>query len=956
MFGIALLCLILSSGSSHQAGAQTRPQSNLSAEIESRQTAKSESTDVIHDPRMLRVGTNNFPVAYRVTGRLIWRNSKGALRLQFENSSKAFRLKYPSPELQECNIGDLVELSGHDITTPLMKAQTIRLIERWDGTQLSCQPAFTEDKGALWRYVEYTAVVREVLQKGPYCRLHVGNRAIVVTEAPMADKQLDSLLGSRVRVCGTSFIDTSQGESNTPTLMYIGVLDPEIQIEIVSEKPSRLPVQKNKLTLTDQTVDFVSRRYIAIGGHGISSAMSHHLKQGDIVRVDARDLDPDERTATSIWLKVTASSEPSQPETISSSKVPDQDLLHHLVNVKGTVQHCFATERSIELTLSDRKRTYVVDMPFPDERRQVDQYTRGALVSATGVVRSISAGPGEAMKLGLDVASSSDLIIAETPMQLRTWLVKSVLAAVVMTGLLLAAWYWALRRQVRRKTAQLSTSTSRMIAASSAVRDGLLIFDADSRVSFVSDKVYTTLGVSIPVGNSEGNSRRCLEQLVCETDSFTQNWNTVFRNPLNTFESEFSLRDSGRRVFAYSAPVYDEAGRPDGRIWTFEDITQRRKLEDETLRTRKLGAIGRLAGGVAHDFNNLLQVIGSNLELMQHSEVADWAESKESPLGIATAAIRRGADLTHQLLTFAKTSRVNIAPTDVNQLLEETSRMLDRTIGDHIRLSVSLATDLPFAEIDPGQLQQVVVNMCLNSAEAIGLNDGFIRIATRIADHKQIGSSVLIRIEDDGCGMSPEVLSHVFEPFFTTKQIDKGTGLGLSTAFGAIEQMNGRIECSSVHEQGTSFKIYLPTSDDAVCVPAPISSPQVYNTASTTSRRILVVDDDARVLGSVNQLLMSMGHEVICAGGGAEAMSTLNDEPVDLVILDLSMPEMTGWEVLQQIREKHSQLKVIVCSGYTDDASEMVASDIEPDAFLNKPFHLQQLSSALESVSDETAA
>lgn len=948
MFRIAFLCLMLSSGESLEAEAQSPPQSNLSAEIEGRQTAESESANVIHDPTMLRVGTNNFPVAYRVTGRLIWRNRRGALRLQFENTSKAFRLKHPSPELQKCNLGDLVEVSGNDITTPSMNAQTIRLIERWDGARLSCQPAFTEGKGAFWRYVEYTDVVREVLQKGPFCRLHVGNRVIVATEAPMTDEQLKSLLGCRVRVSGVSFIDASQGESRSPTLMYIGILDPDVQIKLVSEQPSELSVPGNRLTLANQTVDFVSQRYIAIGGHGISSAMSHHLQQGDLATVDAWDLDPDNRTATSIWLKITGSSEPSQPETISGEKVPDQKLLHHLVSVRGTVQHCFATERSIELTLSDRNRTYVVNMPFPDERRQVDQYARGALVSVSGVVRSISSEPGGAINLGLDVARSSDLIVAETPMQLRSWLVKSVLAAVVVTGLLLAVWYWALKRQVRRKTAQLSTSTNRMIAASSAVRDGLLIFDADSRVSFVSDKVYSTLGVSIPVGTSECSSRLCLEKLVCETDSFTDHWNAVFRNPLNTFESEFSLRESGRRVFAYSAPVYGEAGQPDGRIWTFEDITQRRKLEDETLRTRKLGAIGRLAGGVAHDFNNLLQVIGSNLELMQHSKVIDWPESKESPLGIATTAIKRGADLTHQLLTFAKTSRVNIAPTDVNQLLEETSRMLDRAIGDHIRLSVSLATDLPVAEIDPGQLQQVVINMCLNSAEAIGLNDGFIRIATRVAEHKQIGSSVLIRIDDDGCGMSPEVLSHVFEPFFTTKQIDKGTGLGLSTAFGAIEQMNGRIECSSAHGQGTSFKIYLPASEGIVCVPAPVSSAQINN---STPRRILVVDDDARVLGSVNQLLMSMGHEVICAGGGAEAMSTLKDESVDLVILDLSMPEMTGWEVLQQIREKHSQLKVIVCSGYTDDVAEMVASDIEPDAFLNKPFQLQQLSSALESVS-----
>lgn len=947
VFSTVLNCLVTDDSS-----AQTSPATpDKLADHENRSDEK-----IIETARHLRVGSSEKPVSYRVKGRLIWRTKRGSFRLQFGKGRKGFQLQGNVSELMKCQLGDMVEVAGRDIPAPTMKATEVRKIASWNGAPLNCEPAFQNNAKVLWRYVEHTAVIREILETDGYCRLFMGNKIVVVIAGKIPQQELALLLGTKVKVCGTSFQHDGPNNRHSANLLYIGVLDPSTQIQITKQQPRTLPKPETWLAFEDATVDYVASGYIALEGYGLMTAMSQHLQRGDCLDVKALPLKVQQKAARSIWLTKKSQRRLPLPELISAGEADFQKHLHRPVQVTATVEHCYATERGPELLLTDDQRTYVVNLLFPDELHEIDQYPRGAVVNLTGVVRSISQGSdsqGSNETIKLDVANSNDLVIAETPLMFRTWLVKVTAAGIVALGLLLGTWYWFLKRQVQRKTAELSTSTNRMVAAASAMRDGLLIFDAKSRVRFVNDNVHSTLGVLIPTGDTETQTKRRLKNLVREEDSFIASWNSVFQHPLNRFEGEFSLRESDRRVLAFSAPVSDVAGKPDGRIWTFEDVTQRRKLEDENLQTRKLGAIGRLAGGVAHDFNNLLQVIGSNLELMQHAQnqkgvVNQEGVEEEMSLEPALAAVRRGADLTRQLLTFARTSRVEISATDVNQLLDRTARMLDRTLGDHIRLSVSLTPNLPHAEIDSGQLEQVLINMCLNSSEAIGLNDGFIRISTKTTEHEQIGESILITVEDDGCGMSSEVLSHVFEPFFTTKDIDKGTGLGLSTAFGAIEQMRGRIECSSTVDEGTCFQIYLPASDHDACVP---DVDLATKSEIAAPRKILLVDDDDRVLNSVRQLLNCLGHEVICAAGGAEAMEILQDEAVELVILDLSMPEMTGWQVLQKIREQHSGLKVVVCSGYSDDAAEMVASDVSPDAFLNKPFQLEQLSIVLDTVS-----
>ena len=918
------------------------------SETEAKQqlVAKTLPTDgVVTHAEGLQVGTTKSAITYRVVGRIEWRTSRGLLRVQFGNDRKAFQLQGDLTELASCDFGDLIEISGTDIPSETMRASRVRFVEAYDGTKLNCESAYRGRSKILGRFVSYTGTVREVLESDGCCRLFMNNKVVVEIPKEMSEAELTSLIGTRVKVSGSSFRPPHIKNVNLPDFLYMGVLNPKVQIEVLEPQQKTMPPPESWLKWENATIDHVANRYLAIDGHGITTTLSQHLKIGDLVDVKALPLHDQRRSVRSVWLKQRGWQEPSAPTLIDGKRMTIDEYLHRRIAVAGTVENCFAGATGLELLISDSQRSYLVNMPFPKKSRQVDQYTRGVEVSLTGIVRSISARYNQLIRI--DVAKAEDLVISATPMQFQSWLVKAIAAGILLTSCLMGFWYWALKRQVQRKTAELNTSTSRMMAASSAVRDGLLIFDADPRVRFVSDKVRSTMGISILPGDSQMSTRRQLESVISETDVFKHKWDSAFQNSKDTLEYEFSLQSSNRKILAFSAPVYDSMGQPDGRIWTFEDITERRKLEDETLQTRKLGAIGRLAGGVAHDFNNLLQVIGSNLELMQQSSTKDSEYAEEISVEPALAAVQRGSDLTRQLLTFARTSRVEIRPTSVNQLLDRTARMLNRTLGDHIRLSLSLTPTLPFAEIDSGQLEQAVINMCLNASEAIGLNDGFIRITTNTKDHEQIGASIMITIEDDGCGMSPEVLTHIFEPFFTTKHFDKGTGLGLATAFGAVERMHGRIECSSIIGEGTCFQIFLPVSQNTHVLTEPTSP---SNTDLAIPRRILLVDDDTRVLDTVRRLLNGLGHDVICANGGAEGISILQHKQVELVILDLSMPGMTGWQVLQKIRKQHSHLKVIVCSGYSDDAGRMISSDVAPDAFLNKPFHLEQLSIALESV------
>jgi two-component system, cell cycle sensor histidine kinase and response regulator CckA len=413
---------------------------------------------------------------------------------------------------------------------------------------------------------------------------------------------------------------------------------------------------------------------------------------------------------------------------------------------------------------------------------------------------------------------------------------------------------------------------------------------------------------------------------------------------------EIEAFDGKRKtILNYTAPILDGDGRIDGAIVVNLDITDRTLLEAQLLQAQKMESVGRLAGGVAHDFNNMLGVI------LGYAELALDKVAEKDPLHadlneIITAA-RRSADITRQLLAFAR--RQTIAPKvlDLNDTVEGMLRVLRRLIGEDIDLQWLPDGGLWPVNIDPSQVDQILANLCVNARDAIH-GVGKITIETEnvhfdpqyCRDHIGFtaGDYVLLAVSDDGCGMDAEIRGHLFEPFFTTKDAGQGTGLGLATVYGIVRQNNGFINVYSEPGGGTTFKIYLPRHTEAI-----ETLPAVLKLENKTGRgeTILVVEDEAAVLKLACAILEGLGYNVLAAAIPAEAekMAGKHDGRIDLLITDVVMPQMNGRQLAARIQALYPGLRTLFMSGYT--ANVIAHHGVLEDGvhFIQKPFSRQDL-------------
>ncbi len=372
------------------------------------------------------------------------------------------------------------------------------------------------------------------------------------------------------------------------------------------------------------------------------------------------------------------------------------------------------------------------------------------------------------------------------------------------------------------------------------------------------------------------------------------------------------------------------------------DITAQLALEEQVRQSQKLESLGLLAGGVAHDFNNILAVIGSNISMLASVVPPDDADLVDE----IEKAVKRGASLTRQLLAFSRRQVVAPVVLDVNQVVEETRKMLRRMVGEDVDLSCSLDPELHPVLMDSGALVQVLMNLAVNARDAMP-RGGRLSMTTR-----NRGEHVVLEVSDSGCGMSSEVLSRIFEPFFTTKGVGKGTGLGLSVVHGIVEQAGGRIEVASQVGVGTRFSIVIPAS--------PIERvPQVPVTAHHCDgdETILLVDDDAFVRTSAARALRSHGYTVLEASNGSHALELLEKQgkSVALLVTDVVMPVMDGRELVENARARRPSLNVLYTSGYTDDAVLLHGIQHDKVAFLEKPFRSHDLAGSVRRTIDARA-
>ena len=404
-----------------------------------------------------------------------------------------------------------------------------------------------------------------------------------------------------------------------------------------------------------------------------------------------------------------------------------------------------------------------------------------------------------------------------------------------------------------------------------------------------------------------------------------------------------------------AAPIFDDHGMLSGAVLVFRDVSAARRANDQLRHSQKMEAVGQLAGGIAHDFNNMLTIILNYTELLLNSAGLDHPWS--AFLTEIQRAGMRSSDLTRQLLTFCRQQPVETQIVDLNQAVQRTEQMLRRLIGENIELTVRLQPNLGNVCIDTGQLERILVNLCINARDAMGAQ-GQLLIETANVEvgageilNLPPGSYRNLRVKDNGSGIPFAIRDRIFEPFFTTKEPGKGTGLGLASVYGIVQQCGGCITFESTIGQGTRFIVYLPAAAGSTATdsrPGNFPFPGGRET-------ILLVEDESTVRKLSRHILCECGYTVLEAENGAEAIEIARQhaDRIDLVVTDIVMPIMGAKKMLQLIYPYLRSHKVILLSGYSDEDHVTEPGSPLTTTFIQKPFSIAELTKTVRRVLDD---
>ena len=496
---------------------------------------------------------------------------------------------------------------------------------------------------------------------------------------------------------------------------------------------------------------------------------------------------------------------------------------------------------------------------------------------------------------------------------------------------------------------QAEAANARLAMAVEQATETVVITDINGTILYTNPAFTKTSGY--PCAEALGQNPRILKSGEQDAGFYRRMWKALGRG--ETWSGHFINRRKDGVFYEEEAtisPVRDATGTVVNFVAVKRDVTHEMQLEAQFRQAQKMEAVGQLAGGVAHDFNNILAVIQLQAGLMKAQEDLS-PEQLESASEIEKAA-ERAANLTRQLLMFSRRQSMQARDLDLNQSINEMTKMLRRTLGEDIRLQFKFAIQPLFIHADAGMKDQVLMNLAVNARDAMP-GGGQLVIETSAVDLNEVaaaqtpparpGSFVCLSVGDTGCGIPPEALPRIFEPFFSTKEVGKGTGLGLATVYGIVQQHQGWIMVHSEVGRGTTIRVYLPR---LARMSAQKPGPPALTHPGAGHETILLVEDDASLRASMQKTLSQLGYYVLAAGNGAEALEAWKQsrDQIHLLLTDLVMPgEITGKELGKRLLKENPRLKVIYTSGYTAKIPDRTFPLEEGINYLSKPFAAEKL-------------
>ena len=514
---------------------------------------------------------------------------------------------------------------------------------------------------------------------------------------------------------------------------------------------------------------------------------------------------------------------------------------------------------------------------------------------------------------------------------------------------------------IRDVTARIKAEEERvrLAAAIEQVAESVIITDSGGNILYVNPAFELSTGYSRT--EALGKSPKILKSGEHDDQFYREMWDTIKLG--NTWQGRIVNRKKDGTFFTEEvviSPVCDENGKVVNYVAAKHDITEELDMERQLRQAQKMEAVGQLAGGVAHDFNNLLQVINGYTDVAR-SEIDPGHPVSESLQEVAKAG-ELAAILVNQLLTFSRRQVMEPEELDMNNVVSVLLKMLKRVIGEHIQLDFFPDGDIGRVHADRGMMEQILMNLCVNARDAMPEGGRLVIQSKNVVfdseycethNWAKTGRYVMLSVTDTGSGMDKETLEHVFEPFFSTKEMGKGTGLGLATVFGIIKQHDGMIQAYSEPGKGTEFKVYLPHRESPVSKTAvPVESP-----VAGGDETILLAEDDEMVRNLTRQILLRAGYTVLAVCDGTEAVMLFkeNADKIDLLILDVVMPNLGGREALDQIKVIRDGVPVLFASGYSENA---IHTDFVLDTgltLLRKPFSPHDLLCAVRTKLDTEA-